>query len=68
MGRRTLGSDLKLYEPNLEKQIGYLNSSRKNTQFQKNNQPKRSSGSKVMSILNSAVFQGFFENSRDFLS
>jgi hypothetical protein len=44
---------------NLEKKIGYLNSSRKNTQFQKTNQLKRSSGSKVMSILNSAVFQSF---------
>jgi hypothetical protein len=53
---------------NLKKQIGYLNSSQKNTQFQKKNQPKRSSGSKVMSILNSAVFQGFSEKNRDFLS
>jgi hypothetical protein len=52
---------MKIYELNLEKQIGYLNSSQKNTQFQKTNQPKRSSGSKVMSILNSTVFQGFSE-------
>ena len=42
------------------KKIGYLNSSRKNTQFQKPNQPKQSSRSKVMSILNSIVFQVFF--------
>jgi hypothetical protein len=33
----------------------------------KKNQPKRSSGSKVMSVLNSAVFQGFSENNGDFL-
>jgi hypothetical protein len=58
---------MKLYEMNLEKKIGYLNSSRKNTQFQKKNQPKRSPGSKVMSILNSTVFQGFSGKSRDFL-
>jgi chemotaxis methyl-accepting protein methylase len=51
---------------NLEKKIGYLNSSRKNTQFQKKNQPKRSSGSKVMSILNSTVFQGFSEKAAIF--
>jgi hypothetical protein len=34
----------------------------------KKNQPKRSSGSKVMSILNSAFFQGFSGKRRDFLS
>jgi transposase len=49
------------------KKIVYLNSSRKNTQFQKTNQPKRSLGSKVMSILNSTVFQSFSRKSRDFL-
>jgi hypothetical protein len=32
----------------------------KNTQFQKKNQPKRSSENEVMNILNSTVFQGFF--------
>jgi hypothetical protein len=64
----TLGSDLEIFEQNLAKQIGYLNSSRKNTQFQKtNNQPKQSLVSKVMSILNSTVFEGFFGKSRDFL-
>jgi hypothetical protein len=57
---------MNLYEMNLEKKIGYLNSSQKNTQFQKKNQPKQSSGSKVMSILNSTVFQGFFGKSRFF--
>jgi hypothetical protein len=44
---------------NLAKKIGYLNSSRKNTQFQKTNQSKWSLGSEVMSILNSIVLQGF---------
>jgi hypothetical protein len=43
-----------------QKKIGYLNSYGKNTQFQKKHQPKQSSGSKVMSILNSTVFSGFF--------
>jgi hypothetical protein len=33
----------------------------------KKNQPKWSSGSKVMGILNSTVFQGFSGKSRDFL-
>jgi hypothetical protein len=66
-GRRTSGSDLKLFEHNFSKQIGYLNSSQKNTQFQKKNQPKWSSGSEVMNILNSTVFQGFSGKSRDFL-
>jgi hypothetical protein len=51
---------MKFYEMNLEKQIGYLNSSRKNTQFQKKNQPKWIPGNEVMSILNSEVFSGFF--------
>jgi hypothetical protein len=52
---------------NLEKLIGYFNSSQKNTQFQKTNQPNQILGSKVMSILNSTVFQGFSGKSRDFL-
>jgi hypothetical protein len=34
-GRRTSGSDLKIFELEFGKKIGYLNSSRKNTQFQK---------------------------------
>jgi hypothetical protein len=56
-GRHTSGSDMKLSEQNLAKKIGYLNSSRKNTQFKKKkNQPKWSPGSKVMNILNSVVF------------
>jgi hypothetical protein len=66
-GRRASGSYIKTSEMNLGKQIGYLNSSRKNTQFQKKTQPKQSSRSKVMSILNSIVFQGFSEKKRDFL-
>ena len=43
-----------------KKKIGYLNSSQKNTQFQKNNHPKRSQGSEVIIILNSTIFRGFF--------
>jgi hypothetical protein len=58
---------MKLSELNLVKQIVYFHSSRKNTQFQKTNQLKRSLGSKVMSILNSTVFQGFSKKNRDFL-
>jgi hypothetical protein len=34
-GWHTLDSDMKLSEMNLSKQIGYLNSSQKNTQFKK---------------------------------
>jgi hypothetical protein len=34
-GRHTSGSDMKIYELNLGKKIGYFNSSWKNTQFQK---------------------------------
>jgi hypothetical protein len=53
----------------LTKQIIYLSSSHNFTQFQKTNQPKRSPGSEVMSILNSTVFQGFFlENAAIFCS
>jgi hypothetical protein len=51
---------MNIFEQNLEKQIGYLNSSWKNNQIQKTNQPKQGLGSKVMSILNSTVFSGFF--------
>jgi hypothetical protein len=48
-----------IWRPNLPKQITDLSSSHNFTQFQKKNQPKRSPGSEVMSILNSTVFQGF---------
>jgi hypothetical protein len=51
---------MKHSELNLAKQIGYLNSSWKIPNLKKN-QSKRSLGSKVMSILNSTVFQGFLE-------
>jgi hypothetical protein len=44
------------WRPNLPKQITDLSSSHNFTQFQKTNQPKRSPGSEVMSILNSIVF------------
>jgi hypothetical protein len=50
---------MKIYDMNLGKKIGYLNSSQKNTQFQKKNQSKRSPRSKVMTILNSTFFQVF---------
>jgi hypothetical protein len=59
-GWLTLGSYLKLSEQNLAKTIGYLNSSRKNTQFKKNNRLKRGLRNKVMSILNSTIFHFFF--------
>ena len=63
----TLDSIMIFYELNFQKQIVYLNSSRKNTQFQKQNRSKWSPGSEVMSILNSAFFQGFSGKSRNFL-
>jgi hypothetical protein len=44
------------WRPNLPKQITDLSSSHNFTQFKKKNQPKRSLGSEVMSILNSTVF------------
>jgi hypothetical protein len=40
----------------MPKQIIDLSSSHNFTQFKKKNQPKRSAGSEVMSILNSTVF------------
>jgi hypothetical protein len=52
---------MKLSEHNLAKKIGYLNSSWKNTQFQKKNQLKWSPESEVINILNSTIFQGFSE-------
>jgi hypothetical protein len=57
----------RIWRPNFPKQITYLSSSHNFTQFQKKNQPKRSPGSEVMSILNSTVFQGFSRKRRDFL-
>jgi hypothetical protein len=48
----------------LAKIIGHLNSSQKNTQFQKINQQKQSLESEVINILNLAIFQGFSEQSR----
>jgi hypothetical protein len=47
---------------NLQKQIGYLNSSQENIQFQKNNRPKRSPESEVMIVLKSTKFQHFSRN------
>ena len=58
--RRSSGSDMKIFELNLEKQIGYLNSYQKNTQFQKTNHPKRILRNKLMGILNLTIFQVFF--------
>jgi hypothetical protein len=52
------------YEKNLQKQIGYLNSSRENIQFQKKNHPKQSPESKVMIFLKSTKFQHFSGNGR----
>jgi hypothetical protein len=49
---------------NLQKQIGYLNSSWENIQFQKNNCPKWSLESEVMIILKSTKFHHFFGNGR----
>jgi hypothetical protein len=47
---------------NLQKQIGYLNSSQENIQFQKTNHPKRSPESEVMIILKSTKFLHFSGN------
>jgi hypothetical protein len=63
-GSHTSDSIMIFYEKNLQKQIGYLNSSRKNIQFQKKNRLKRSPGSEVMSILKSTKFQHFSRNGR----
>jgi hypothetical protein len=48
----------------LQKQIGYLNSSRENIQFQKQNRPKLSPESEVMIVLKSTKFQHFSGNDR----
>jgi hypothetical protein len=44
----------------LQKQIGYLNSSRENIQFQKQNRLKQSLESEVMIILKSTKISSFF--------
>jgi hypothetical protein len=49
-----------LSEKNFKKPIGYLNSSQKNTLFQKINRLKWSLRSEVMSILKSTNFHFFF--------
>jgi hypothetical protein len=51
-----------IYEKHLQKQIGYLNSSQENIQFQKKNHPKRSPESEVMIVLKSTKFQRFSRN------
>jgi hypothetical protein len=60
----TLDSILIFSEKILQKQTGYLNSSREDIQFQKNNRPKESSRSEVMIILKSTKFQRFSGNDR----
>jgi hypothetical protein len=61
---RTSDAIMIFSEKNLQKQIGYLNSSRENIQFQKKNRPKRSPESEVMIILKSTKFQHFSGNGR----
>jgi hypothetical protein len=53
---RTSDAILIFFENNLQKQIGYLNSSRENIQFQKTNRLKQSPESEVMIILKSTKF------------
>jgi hypothetical protein len=57
-------SILIFYEHNLQKQIGYLNSSWEIIQFQKTNRPKWSPESEVMIFLKSTKFQHFSGNGR----
>jgi hypothetical protein len=61
---RTLDAILILSETNLQKQIGYLNSSWENIQFQKKNYSKWSPESEFMIILKSTKFQHFSGNDR----
>jgi hypothetical protein len=61
---RTLDAILIFSEKHLHKQIGYLNYSRENIQFQKKNHPKRSPKSEVMNVLKSTKFQHFSGNGR----
>jgi hypothetical protein len=60
----TSNSILIFYNHNLKKQIGHLDSSRENFQFQKINCLKWSLVSEVMIILKPTKFQHFFRNSR----
>jgi hypothetical protein len=57
---RTYDSIMIFSEQNLQKQIGHLNSSRENIQFQNKNRLKQSSGNEVMIVLKSTKFQFFF--------
>jgi hypothetical protein len=59
---RTSDAILIFSENKLQKQIGYLNSSRENIQFQKTNLPKLSLESEVMIVLKSTKFQHFYGN------
>jgi hypothetical protein len=61
---RTSDAILIFSEKNLQKQIGYLNASLENIQFQKKNRLKRSLESEVMIILKSTKFQHFSGNGR----
>jgi hypothetical protein len=58
---RTLDSIMIFSNHNLHKQIGYLNSSWENIQFQKTNHSKRSLESEVMIISNQQNFNVFPE-------
>jgi hypothetical protein len=53
---RTSDAILIFSEKHLQKQIGYLNSSQENIQFQKKNRLKRSPESEVMIVLKSTKF------------
>jgi hypothetical protein len=59
---RTSDAILIFSEKILQKQIGFLNSTRENIQFQKNNYPKQSPESEFMIVLKSTKFQHFFGN------
>ena len=61
---RTSDSIMIFSEKNLQKQIGYLNSSRENIQFKKKKCLKRSFGTEVMIISKSTKFQHFSGNGR----
>ena len=60
----TLDAILIFYEPNLQKKIGYLNSSLENILFQTKNHPKWSPETEVMIVLKSTKFQLFSGNGR----
>jgi hypothetical protein len=61
---RTSDAILIFSEKNLQKQIGYLNSSRENIQFQKTNRSKWSPERELMIVLKSTKFQHFSGNNR----